>query len=88
MEIRPVGTELFHAKGWTDEQIWLMKLITGFGTSDILKSHKYFLLFYRWINRRDQENAGSKCTGSQRLHDTSLTVHEGEGSWRWTHHSY
>jgi len=29
MKIRPVGAKLFHAKGWTYEQWWLMKLLTG-----------------------------------------------------------
>jgi len=54
--------------------------ISSTGTSDTLTAHKLFLLFYRWINRRVKENAGCQCTGSQRLHDTSLSVHEGEGS--------
>ena len=62
--------------------------ISSIGTSDTLMSHKFFLLFSRWINRRVKENAGCKRTGSQRLHDTSISVHEGEGSWWRTHHSY
>jgi len=45
-------------------------------------------VFYRRLTGRPQENDGFERAGPLCVHTTGTEVNEGEGSGRWTHHSY